>query len=541
MSFLKFFKKSIDKKSFEQLLADKEKQDSSEQPQSKETIKRSLHENLKKIREAFGNSSDIVTREIRIGRQGEIRVGIIYTDGLINSEANHNFVMESLMFELRRNEVDLKDLAGLTLLNYIKEMVLTVGSIEDVHDFNVITNAVLSGNVVLLFDGYEQGFAVEMKGGKERGVQETTTETTIRGPREGFTENLRVNTSLIRRKIKDHRLWIESKKVGKVTKTVVSIMYIKGIVREEVVQEVRSRIEQIDIDGILESGYIEELIQDDSYTPFPTIYNTERPDIVAGHLLEGRVAILVDGTPFVLTVPSIFVQFLQSPEDYYQRSDISSLIRLLRFFGFFTALLAPSLYVAITTFHQEMLPTQLLISLAAQREGVPFPAFIEAFLMEIMLEILREAGLRMPRAIGQAVSIVGTLVVGTAAVDAGIVSAAMVIVVAFTAISSFMVSSYDLAIAVRILRFVFMGLAASFGLFGIILGLVALVLHLSSLRSFGVPYLSPMAPFALADQKDVFVRLPRRLLIFRPRLFSSQQNTKREKSLFQNENQRKKK
>lgn len=541
MSFLKFFKKSIDKKSFEQLLADKEKQDSSEQPQSKETIKRSLHENLKKIREAFGNSSDIVTREIRIGRQGEIRVGIIYTDGLINSEANHNFVMESLMFELRRNEVDLKDLAGLTLLNYIKEMVLTVGSIEDVHDFNVITNAVLSGKVVLLFDGYEQGFAVEMKGGKERGVQETTTETTIRGPREGFTENLRVNTSLIRRKIKDHRLWIESKKVGKVTKTVVSIMYIKGIVREEVVQEVRSRIEQIDIDGILESGYIEELIQDDSYTPFPTIYNTERPDIVAGHLLEGRVAILVDGTPFVLTVPSIFVQFLQSPEDYYQRSDISSLIRLLRFFGFFTALLAPSLYVAITTFHQEMLPTQLLISLAAQREGVPFPAFIEAFLMEIMLEILREAGLRMPRAIGQAVSIVGTLVVGTAAVDAGIVSAAMVIVVAFTAISSFMVSSYDLAITVRILRFVFMGLAASFGLFGIILGLVALVLHLSSLRSFGVPYLSPMAPFALADQKDVFVRLPRRLLIFRPRLFSSQQNTKREKSLFQNENQRKKK
>ncbi|REJ12703.1 MAG: spore germination protein, partial [Bacillaceae bacterium] len=244
MSFLKFFKKSIDKKSFEQLLADKEKQDSSEQPQSKETIKRSLHENLKKIREAFGNSSDIVTREIRIGRQGEIRVGIIYTDGLINSEANHNFVMESLMFELRRNEVDLKDLAGLTLLNYIKEMVLTVGSIEDVHDFNVITNAVLSGKVVLLFDGYEQGFAVEMKGGKERGVQETTTETTIRGPREGFTENLRVNTSLIRRKIKDHRLWIESKKVGKVTKTEVSIMYIKGIVREEVVQEVRSRIEQ---------------------------------------------------------------------------------------------------------------------------------------------------------------------------------------------------------------------------------------------------------------------------------------------------------
>ncbi|MED0701955.1 MULTISPECIES: spore germination protein [Aeribacillus] len=541
MSFLKFFKKSIDKKSFEQLLADKEKQDSSKQPQSNETLKRSLHENLKKIREAFGNSSDIVTREIRIGRQGEIRVGIIYTDGLINSEANHNFVMESLMFELRRNEVDLKDLAGLTLLNYIKEMVLTVGSIEDVHDFNVITNAVLSGKVVLLFDGYEQGFAVEMKGGKERGVQETTTETTIRGPREGFTENLRVNTSLIRRKIKDHRLWIESKKVGKVTKTEVSIMYIKGIVREEVVQEVRSRIEQIDIDGILESGYIEELIQDDSYTPFPTIYNTERPDIVAGHLLEGRVAILVDGTPFVLTVPSIFVQFLQSPEDYYQRADISSLIRFLRFFGFFTALLAPSLYVAITTFHQEMLPTQLLISLAAQREGVPFPAFIEAFLMEIMLEILREAGLRMPRAIGQAVSIVGTLVVGTAAVDAGIVSAAMVIVVAFTAISSFMVSSYDLAITVRMLRFVFMGLAASFGLFGIILGLVALVLHLSSLRSFGVPYLSPMAPFTLADQKDVFIRLPRRLLIFRPRVFSSQQNTKREKSLFQNENQRKKK
>jgi len=248
------------------------------------------------------------------------------------------------------------------------------------------------------------------------------------------------------------------------------------------------------------------------------VYNSERPDVIAAGLLEGRVAILVDGTPFVLMVPGLFIHFYQSAEDYYQRADISTLLRILRLLGLFIALLGPSLYIAITTFHQEMLPTQLLLSLAAQREGVPFPAFIEALMMEVAFEILREAGIRMPKSVGQAISIVGTLVIGQAAVDAGIVSAAMVIVVAITAISSFIVPAFSLSISIRILRFGLMGLAASFGLFGITVGMIALILHMCSLRSFGIPYMSPFAPFIWSDQKDSIFRFPRWGLLSRPHL-----------------------
>jgi len=325
---------------------------------------------------------------------------------------------------------------------------------------------------------------------------------------------------LLRRKIKDPNLWLETKQIGRVTKTDVAIMFIKGIASEDVVEEVRTRLDRIDIDSILESGYIEELIQDETFTPFPTVYNSERPDVIAAELLEGKIAILVDGTPFVLVVPALFISFLHAAEDYYQRADISSLIRILRYVGILISLLAPSLYVAITTFHQEMLPTPLLLGLAAQREGVPFPAFIEALVMEVAFEILREAGLRMPRTIGPAVSVVGTLVIGQAAVEAGIVSAAMVIVVAITAISSFVFPSYSMSNAFRILRFPMMGLAASFGLFGIIVGIIALVLHLCSLRTFGVPYMSPFAPMIPVDQKDAVIRLPRWALFSRPRLIN---------------------
>lgn len=251
---------------------------------------------------------------------------------------------------------------------------------------------------------------------------------------------------------------------------------------------------------------------------FPTVYNSERPDVIAGELLDGKVAILVDGTPFVLVVPALFTSFLQSAEDYYQHWMISSLIRILRFFGISLALVAPSLYVAITTFHQEMLPTPMLISIASQREGVPFPAVVEALIMEIAFEVLREAGLRMPRTIGPAVSIVGTLVIGQAAVDAGVVSAVMVIIVALTAICSFLFPAYGLSNTIRVLRFPLMILAAMFGLFGVMFGIMVIILHLCSIRSFGVPYLSPFAPLVLQDQKDAFVLFPRRKLLTRPRL-----------------------
>ncbi|WP_307891685.1 spore germination protein [Bacillus swezeyi] len=486
-------------------------------------LKANLKENVQKVKEMLGDSDDIIVREFRIGKDGDLKTAIIYTDGLIDESSVQNFILESLMFHIQKGDMSAEE----SSFSRLKDSVLTVADLKEFSDYSTLFSSLLSGNVIFLLDGYPQGLALGMKGGKDRGVTEATVENTVRGPKEAYSESLRTNTALLRRIINDQNLWFETKKLGTVTKTNVSIAYIKGIVNNKVVEEVRKRLDRIEIDSILETGYVEELIQDETYTPFPTIFHTERPDVTAANLLEGRVAIFVDGSPNALLVPSLFVQFFQTADDYYQRADITTLLRFLRFVGFFIALLGPSLYIAITTFHQEMLPTPLLLNLAAQREGVPFPAFVEALLMEVTFEILREAGVRMPKTIGQAVSIVGTLVIGTAAVDAGIVSAAMVIVVAITAISSFIVSSFNLSISVRMLRFIFMGLAASFGLFGIIVGLIALTLHLCSLRSFGVPYMSPFGPFIAEDQKDAILRMPRWRLFSRPRLIS-QKNVERE-------------
>jgi spore germination protein KA len=309
-------------------------------------------------------------------------------------------------------------------------------------------------------------------------------------------------------------------KIGTVTQTDVAIMYIKGIVNEKVVTEVKQRLNRINIDSILESGYIEQLIEDQTWTTFPTIYHTERPDVVTSQLLEGRVAIFVDGTPFVLTAPAVFIQFFQAPDDYYSRFDISTGIRLLRIMSFFIALIGPSLYIAVTTFHQEMIPTAMAIAIAAQRENVPFPAFIEAVIMEVTFEILREAGLRLPRSVGQAVSIVGALVIGQAAVQAGFVSPVMVIVVALTAIANFSTPSFSMAIAARLLRFIIMLLATFLGFYGIMLAIMFMTIHLCSLRSFGVPYMSPIAPFNLGQQQDVLVRFPIWAFKNRPPLIS---------------------
>lgn len=466
--------------------------------------------NIQRIRQDLGGSDDIVIREIRSEADGLTMAAIAYTDGLVDAHAINQFVMKSLSLNWQAGEEPAGPDVVPDAVRLLESFVVAAGAVDTVSDYNGLYDAMLSGDVAVLLAGYTFAYAIDVKGWKERGVTETSNQTTIRGPRESFSESLRTNTSLIRRKIKNPNLWLETYSIGRVTKTSVTVMHIRGVAKDSVLEEVRKRLQTIRIDGILESGDIEEFIQDTTYTFFPTIINTERPDTVAAHLLEGRVAILVEGTPNVLVVPAPFVAFLQSPEDYYQRADFSSALRLLRYLSAFISVLAPSLYIAITTFHQEMLPTALLISLASQRENVPFPAFIEALAMEITFEILREAGLRMPRAIGQAVSVVGTLVIGQAAVEAGIVSAAMVIVVSITAISNFTFPAYNMSITSRMLRFLFMMLAASFGLFGIVLGLFALLLHMSSLRTFGEPYMAPFAPLVVGKQKDALIRLPKR-------------------------------
>jgi spore germination protein KA len=479
-----------------------------------------LDENIQMLKEKTGNSGDIIVRKFPIGGNDAVNMAIAYTDGLSDKTFVQEFIIETLMIDIRNSLLAKEIWEKEELFDLVRNHSVPVAEITEVSDQKKMFVHLLSGDTIIFIDGYSTCIVASSRGWTDRGVQEPSSQTVVRGPKDGFSETLRTNTALVRRRIKNPNLWIEMKQIGKKTQTDVAIIYLKGLVNEKIVEEIHSRLNKINIDSILESAYIEELIQDETYTPFPTILNTERPDTAAAAILEGRVVIMVDGTPFVLIVPALFAHFLQSSEDYYNRTDISIAIRLLRYLSFLLALLVPSAYIAVTTFHQEMLPTPLLVSLAAQREGVPFPAIIEALLMEITFEILREAGVRMPRAVGSAISIVGALVLGQAAVEAGIVSSAMVIVVSFTAISSFVAPSFNIAVSVRLLRFVFMILAGTLGLFGIILGLLVMLLHLNSLRSFGVPYMAPFSPFIPADQGDAIVRLPRWALTKRPKLMN---------------------
>lgn len=491
-------------------------------------LQKSLKENIKIIKDTLGESSDIVIREFQSSVYGKTKVGVVYTDGLADKNSVQDYILKPLTLEIKMTNINANITNKKNYFEFLRDIVLPEGDLKEISNFENLFINLLSGDSIILIDGYTKAFVASTRGWEARDVSEPNAQTVVRGPKDSFTESLRTNTSLIRRRIKDNNLWIETKQIGKRTKTDVAIVYINGVASKKIIEEVRKRLNKIDIDGILESGYIEELIQDETYSPFPTIYNTERPDTVAAALLEGRIAIIVDGTPFILLVPALFVQFFQSAEDYYQRYDISTLVRMLRFVSFFIALLTPSLYIALTTFHQEMIPTPLLINIAAQREGVPFPAFVEALLMEFAFEILREAGIRMPRAVGAAISIVGALVLGEAAVQAGIVSPVMVIVVSITAISSFVSPTFNMAISVRILRFLFMILAATFGLYGITVGFIAMILHLCSLRSFGIPYMNPLTPFNWENQKDVIVRFPHWKMFHRPRLISKDNMTRQQ-------------
>lgn len=474
----------------------------------------------------LGNSPDVVTRTFSFAGASPVTIGVIYIEGLVNMDTVDSRIIETIMDASKLEEQALQGCDD--YFGYIKGRVVTVGRISEISTGEDILEALLDGNTIVLLDGCRLAIAALTPGGQKRGVEEPSSQTVIRGPKEGFTEDIGTNITLIRRKIKSPKLRFVPKRIGRVTQTAVTVAFIEGIANAKIVDEIIRRLDSIDTDSILESGYIEEFIQDRTFTPFPTLLNLERPDAIVGGILEGQIAIIVDGTPFVLLAPVTFNRFFQSSEDYYQRFDIASFLRLIRFGSFFVSMLLPSLYIAITTFHQEMLPTTLLISLAAQREGTPFPALVEAFIMEVTFEVLREAGVRMPRAIGSAISIVGALVIGQAAVQAGLVSAAMVIVVSFTAISNFVIPSISMATASRLIRFGMMILGGTFGLFGIMSGLMFLLIHMAGLRSFGIPFLLPLSPMKVRNLKDVFIRVPWWAMTTRPQLIADPKAAVRE-------------
>ncbi|RED60229.1 spore germination protein [Cohnella lupini] len=457
-----------------------------------------LRLNIERLRALFGNSSDFVVREITI-RSGQ-NVALFYLDGMIDQKMLQEVVIASLMD---------RSPPEMTSLVEIGNTVLNVGAVTSPADMEEAALLIMSGSLLLLMNQEKDALSIALPGWEERSITESKTQTVVRGPQDSFTETLRTNTTLVRRRIKDTRIRLTGMKVGRITKTDVALMYLEGVADNRLIRQLEERLGNARLDQVLEGQYLEELLLEQRQsTIFPTLYNSDRPDTIAAGIMEGKIAIFIDGTPFVLLVPSLFVDFLQSAEDYYQPILYSNLIRIMRYIAVTICILAPAIYISLTTFHQDMLPTQMLLSLAAQREGVPFPAFIEALIMEVTFEILREAGVRMPRTIGQAVSIVGTIVIGQAAVEAGVVSAVLVIVVSITAITSFVIPAYAMSIPIRILRFAFMCLAASFGAFGVTIGILVLLVHLCSLRSFGVPYMSPIAPFDSKEQSDAIFRFP---------------------------------
>jgi spore germination protein KA len=474
----------------------------------------SLHINVDKIKNRLGNPTDLIIREFEFELEQKVTATLIFLEEMNDTQLLSEFILDPLMKLTSAKQSTPVPVEH--ALHYIKQNALALGRVLDIETEEELLEALLAGLSVLLVEGNTKGLKMGTNGGKMRNIEEPTSEVVIRGPKEAFTESMKTNLSLIRRKVRSPDLRIEKFVVGDITRTDLAIVYMDNIVNPLIVEEIKERIEQVKTDGVLETGQLEEFIQDETVTVFPQLMSTERPDVVIGNILEGRVGIIVNGTPFSLIAPTQFIQFFQSSEDYYMRYDISTFLRLLRFSVFIISLIAPSIYIALTTFHQAMIPTTLLFGIAAQREGVPFPAIAEALVMEITFEILREAGIRMPRAVGVAVSIVGALVLGQAAVQAGLVSPAMVIVVGITAVASFAIPSFAVATSARLLRFPLMIISSVFGFYGLTLALIVIVAHLTSLRSFGIPYLSPFAPIQIQDLKDSLFRFPITHLFKRP-------------------------
>lgn len=455
----------------------------------------SSEENLKYLKELLKDNSDIVYREFNINKW---KATLVYIDGMSDKILLDDYVLESLML----CSDDIQD------VNQIKEKILTVTDLKEVKVMSEGITSMLSGETIMFIDGLTYAYVIATRTWASRGVTEPSSETVIRGSREGFTETIRFNTALIRRRIRDTRLRTVHKTLGVRSKTDTVVTYIDDIVNKDVLNQLNTRLDGINIDAILDSGYVEQLIEDNKWSIFPQIQSTERPDVVAAALYEGRVAVLVDNSPVVLIVPATLPNLIQSADDYYQRWIQGTFVRIVRLIGVVSSLLLPALYVAVTAFHTSIIPTKLAYSIAASREGVPFPAYVEAIIMEVSLALLMESTLRLPKPIGATIGIVGGLIIGQAAVTAGIVSPIMIIIVSITAITSFLIPNYEVSSAFRIIRFLFIIASSILGFYGIMLGIIILIIHLVQLKSFGISYLAPMVTPKIRDFKDMFIRFP---------------------------------
>ncbi|MFC5446915.1 spore germination protein [Paenibacillus aestuarii] len=482
---------------------------------SEDLLTGSLDDTLRFIQTVLGDSDDLITREFVIF--GQFKAVLIYFINMIDQEVTNNDILKPLMIAPQHY------VAGTIEMQQLKHVLLhetlyhSMSKMEN--KLAAIVDVILRGQPVIVVDGLDEAIIVGAAKIDKRAINQPQTEQVIRGPREGFIEQLGTNVSLLRYRLPTSDFTVRTKQVGRLTKSRVAICYLKGIANDALVQEVESRISSIDIDGVLDVGYLEQFIEDNHLSPFPQIQNTERPDKAVANLMEGRVIILVDGSPFALIAPSVFTQFYQTTEDYSERFLMVSFIRLARLLALVFSLVTPSLYVAVISFNPELIPTKFAVAVAGGRAGVPFPSVVEVLLMEMSMEVLREATLRLPQQVGGALSIVGVLVIGQAAVAAGFVSPITVVVIALTTIGSFATPAYNAALALRLLRFPLVFFAGMFGLFGVMVGLILIINHVLSLKSFGVPYMSPVVPGNYEGMKDTVIRGPLWWMRRRPAMF----------------------
>nr|WP_233531632.1 spore germination protein [Paenibacillus alkalitolerans] len=463
-----------------------------------------LQEMLATANNLLGENDDFEVREFHIF--GKFPAAMLYITDLVNQTMVNTEVLKSFMYlprQLEDKHIELSQLKDIILQDALYH---SKGKAKD--RLNEAIEAVLRGKTVVFVDGLDQAFVVETRKVEKRAIDQPATEQVIRGPREGFIEQLQTNLGLLRYRLPSTDFRVKTMKIGRITKSKVAVCYIKGIVNDALVEEVQRRLSAIDIDGVLDVGQLEQFIEDNHITPFPQVQNTERPDKAVANMLEGRVAILVDGSPFALIVPTVFNQFYQVTEDYTERFLLVSFIRLARLIALVFSLITPSLYVAVISFNPELIPTEFAVAVAGGRAGVPFPSVVEVFVMEVSMEVLREATVRLPQQVGGALSIVGVLVIGQAAVSAGFVNPITVVVIALTTIGSFATPAYNAALALRLLRFPLVILAGMFGLYGVMVGLILIANHLLSLRSFGVPYITPLVPGNFQGMKDTVIRAP---------------------------------
>lgn len=476
-------------------------------------IYRRLDDNERWLRSALGDPGDLVIRRTRLlgDRTGTPREGMVcFLDAMADPAAVADVILRAVTYEagLLGTKVHTPPVGDPVLLH--------AGSVRRVGEWREVLHGILSGDTILFLEGEDRALLCSTRGFQSRAIEEPTLESTLRGPREGFVENISVNVSLLRRWVKTPRLRLHRLIVGDLVNLRVEVAYIEGLAGRELVSELLSRLGRIKLEDPLGANTVAEFISDTPMAPVPLVMATERPDRAAAALTEGRIVILVDNTPFALIVPCDMGMVLTSPEDYYVSGFFALLNRTIRLLALAITLTAPGLYVALTTFHPEMLPTAFYLRLQAAREGVPLPSLAEAVIMGVVFEMLREAGLRMPRQVGQAISVVGALVIGDAAVRAAVISPIMLVVVGITAISAFAIPGYVALGAMWFPRLLFTLAAGILGIFGLAAAVTVTLYYGLSLRSFGIPYFYPYLPSSLSDLKDLLLRSPHWIMVRRP-------------------------